>query len=58
MIDVVELLQHWHAGRRIGELSSSLGVDPKRLSRMFAQRVSRRCVRLVVGGVVGRGRPI
>ena len=29
VIDVVELLQHWHAGRRIGELSSSLGIDPK-----------------------------
>ncbi len=29
VIDVVELLQHWHAGRRIGELCSSLGVDPK-----------------------------
>lgn len=29
MIDVVELFQHWHAGRRIGELSSSLGLDPK-----------------------------
>ena len=29
MIDVVELFQHWHAGRWIGELSSSLGMDPK-----------------------------
>jgi transposase len=29
VIDVVELLQHWHAGRRIGELCTSLGVDPK-----------------------------
>ena len=29
MIDVVEILVHWHAGRRIGELCSSLGVDPK-----------------------------
>ncbi len=29
MIDLVELYQHWHTGRRIGELSSSLGVDPK-----------------------------
>lgn len=33
MIDVVELLQHWHAGRRIGELSSSLGVDPKTIRK-------------------------
>jgi hypothetical protein len=29
VIDLVELYQHWHAGRRIGELCSSLGVDPK-----------------------------
>jgi transposase len=29
VIDVVELLQHWHAGRRIGEVCSSLGIDPK-----------------------------
>lgn len=27
--DVVEILMHWHAGRRMGELSSSLRVDPK-----------------------------
>lgn len=33
MIDVVELLQHWHAGRRIGELSSSLGIDPKTIRK-------------------------
>jgi transposase len=29
MIDLIELYQHWHSGRRIGELSSSLGIDPK-----------------------------
>ncbi len=29
VIDLVELFQHWHTGRRIGELSSSLGLDPK-----------------------------
>jgi hypothetical protein len=36
VIDVVELLQHWHAGRRIGELSSSLGVDPKTIRKYTA----------------------
>lgn len=36
MVDVVELLQHWHAGRRIGELSSSLGVDPKTIRKYTA----------------------
>jgi hypothetical protein len=29
MIDVVEILQHWHAGRPKLVLSASLGVDPK-----------------------------
>jgi hypothetical protein len=29
VIDVVEILTHWHAGRRMGELAASLGVDPK-----------------------------
>lgn len=29
MIDVVEILQHWHAGRPISVVASSLGVDPK-----------------------------
>lgn len=36
MIDVVELLVHWHAGRRIGEVSSSLGVDPKTVRKYIA----------------------
>jgi transposase len=29
VIDVVELLQHWHAGRPKSVVASSLGVDPK-----------------------------
>jgi transposase len=29
MIDVVEILQHWHAGRPKAVVASSLGVDPK-----------------------------
>ncbi len=36
MIDVVELLVHWHAGRRIGELSASLGIDPKTVRKYTA----------------------
>ena len=34
--DVVELFQHWHAGRRIGELCSSLGIDPKTVRKYIA----------------------
>ncbi|GAC1600800.1 MAG: IS21 family transposase [Acidimicrobiales bacterium] len=40
MIDVVELLVHWHAGRRIGEVSASLGVDPKTVRKYVAPAVS------------------
>ena len=40
MIDVVEILVHWHAGRPIGELSSSLGVDPKTVRKYTAPAVA------------------
>lgn len=40
MIDVVELYQHWHSGRRIGELSSSLGLDPKTVRKYLAPAVA------------------
>ncbi|MGH9046473.1 MAG: IS21 family transposase [Acidimicrobiales bacterium] len=36
MNDVVEILEHWHAGRRMGELSSSLGADPKTIRKYLA----------------------
>lgn len=39
-IDVVEILVHWHAGRRIGELCSSLGVDPKTVRKYTAPAVA------------------
>ena len=29
MIDIVEILQHWHAGRLKSVVASSLGVDAK-----------------------------
>ncbi|MDQ1392135.1 MAG: hypothetical protein QOF30_1112, partial [Acidimicrobiaceae bacterium] len=50
VIDVVEILVHRYAGRRIGEVSSSLGVNPKtvrsiwpRRSRPGWPRAARRC---------------
>ena len=36
VIDVAEILEHWHAGRRMIELSSSLGVDPKTVRKYVA----------------------
>ncbi|MHB8450493.1 MAG: hypothetical protein ACYDAQ_08610 [Mycobacteriales bacterium] len=39
MTDVVELLVHWHAGRRIGEVCSSLGVDPKTVRKYIAPAI-------------------
>lgn len=40
MIDVVELYQHWHAGRRVGELSTSLGLDPKTVRKYLAPPIA------------------
>ena len=34
MIDIVEILIHWYAGRSQHELAASLGVDRKTLYRM------------------------
>jgi predicted transcriptional regulator len=33
MIDVVEILTHWYAGRSQNELATSLGVDRKTLRK-------------------------
>ena len=40
VVDVVEILVHWHAGRRIGELCSSLGVDPKTVRKYTAPAIT------------------
>ncbi|MGH9277015.1 MAG: IS21 family transposase [Acidimicrobiales bacterium] len=40
MIDVVEILVHWHAGRRIGEVCSSLRIDPKTVRKYTAPAVA------------------
>lgn len=37
MIDVVELLQHWHAGRPKSVVASSLGIDPKTVRKYVAK---------------------
>ena len=39
VIDVVEILVHWHAGRRIGELCSSLAIDPKTVRKYTAPAI-------------------
>ena len=36
MIDVVEILTHWYAGRSQNELATSLGVDRKTLRKYTA----------------------
>ena len=36
VIDVVEILQHWHAGRPKSVVSASLGVDPKTVRKYVA----------------------
>jgi hypothetical protein len=36
MIDVIEILQHWHAGRPKTVVAASLGVDPKTVRKYVA----------------------
>ncbi|HET9256665.1 MAG TPA: hypothetical protein VFO16_15900 [Pseudonocardiaceae bacterium] len=40
VIDVVEILVHWHAGRSLNEMSQSLGVDRKTLRKYIAPVVA------------------
>ncbi len=40
MIDVAEILIHWHAGRSLNEMAGSLGVDRKTLRKYIAPAVS------------------
>jgi hypothetical protein len=47
VIDVAEILEHWHAGRRMVELSSSLRVDPKTVRKYVAPAIE---AGLVPGG--------
>ncbi len=39
MVDVVEILRHWHAGRRIGQVCSSLAVDPKTVRKYTVKAI-------------------
>ncbi len=36
MIDIVEILVHWHAGRSKNEIAASLGVDRKTIRKYVA----------------------
>jgi len=45
--NIVELMVHWHAGRRIGEVAESLGVDPKTIRKYTAPAIE---AGLVPGG--------
>ena len=40
VIDVAEVLEHWHAGKKMVELSSSLGIDPKTVRKYVAPAVA------------------
>ena len=41
VVDVTEILIHWHAGRSISEIAQSLGVDRKTIRRYVAPAVGR-----------------
>ena len=53
MIDVTEILVHWHAGRSLNEVSGSLGVDRKTIRKYVAPAVA---AGIVPGGGEKRGR--
>jgi hypothetical protein len=40
VIDVTEILVHWHAGRSLNEMSGSLGVDRKTIRKYVAPPVA------------------
>src|SRR5215469_16165277 len=40
VIDVTEILVHWHAGRSLNEMSQSLGVDRKTIRKYIALAVA------------------
>jgi transposase len=40
VIDVTEILVHWHAGRSLNEMSGSLGVDRKTIRKYIAPAVA------------------
>jgi hypothetical protein len=48
VIDVTEILVHWHAGRSLNEMSQSLGVDRKTIRKYIAPAVA-------AGELTGRG---
>jgi transposase len=48
MVDVTEILVHWHAGRSFSEIATSLGVDPKTVKKYTAPAVA---AGIVPGGV-------
>ena len=37
VIDIVEVLQHWHVGRPTSVVASSLGIDPKTVRKYVAK---------------------
>jgi hypothetical protein len=40
VIELSELLMHWHSGRRMGELCSSLALDPKTVRKYTAPAIA------------------
>lgn len=40
MVDVTEILMHWHAGRSHSEIAASLGVDRKTVKKYVAPAIS------------------
>ena len=44
VIDVIEILVHWHAGRSLSEMSQSLSVDRKTIRKYVAPAIPPRAL--------------
>ena len=40
MVDVTEILVHWHAGRSLSEIAESLGVDRKTVRKYVTPAIA------------------
>jgi DNA-binding transcriptional regulator LsrR (DeoR family) len=45
VIDITEILVHWHAGRSKNQIASSLGVHRRTVSKYVARQRRRGCAR-------------
>lgn len=58
MLDLVELLTHWHAGRSQVRLSESLGIDRKTVRKYTAPAIRKYTAPAIAAGIEPGGEPL